>query len=448
MRRLPPAARTFVPVASILLAATLPATLPVSASAHDSSRTTASKASKVATPDRITSATGVRGPRPGETTIRWKTSGGHTDYYTITTALTPFGGRHKPRQGRHSTTFIAYGGSRRSYTLSGTQTAKAGAGLHTGRRLFFRIKAVNKRGSSSSSRKFKHLRHATITGQSSRMAGAQLRFAEFNVKVQASDVAGHRWKDRQRLVARAIANARPAVAGIQELMPGMWNRHDGGLGLKRSLRRTGVGDYHLTRKTAYFSHAPQDTRILYNAARVRMTSNCTQRSPSCYIAIPGDGKREVAAYARFQDRATGQAFLFVSAHLAHGNDARTDRLRGRQAAAIVAGVRRINGSHLPVVLSMDANSSQTSRGADAAHVKLLNAGWYNTIAAARTEGAGYNSVNDFHFPQRPSPYGFGSMYDSIMTLHMPGADLWKQVIGGAPGASDHNLVYADIKLPR
>jgi hypothetical protein len=40
------------------------------------------------------------------------------------------------------------------------------------------------------------------------------------------------------------------------------------------------------------------------------------------------------------------------------------------------------------------------------------------------------------------------MYDSIMTLNMPGADLFKQVLAKAPGASDHNMVFTGVRLPR
>ena len=39
----------------------------------------------------------------------WQTSGANTDHYRITTALTPFGNRHTPRRGRHSTTFVVDG---------------------------------------------------------------------------------------------------------------------------------------------------------------------------------------------------------------------------------------------------------------------------------------------------------------------------------------------------
>ena len=439
MRRLPRAARTFVPVAATFLAASI---IPMTTAARADTRAVISKLS---TPDRISSAKGVRGPHPGETTIKWKTSGRHTDLFKITTALSPFGSRHHRTKGRHRTTFVVRNSSRRSFTLSAAQTARAGAGLSTGRRLFFRIKAVNKRGSSSKARPYRHLRHATITGQSSRMNGARLRFAEFNVRVQAADTRGHRWRHRQRQVARLIARAHPAVAGVQELMPAMWTRRGSGIGLKRALRRAGAGEYKLTRTTAYFHGSAQDTRILYNTHRVRMTSTCRQGVPSCYISLPGGGHRRVAAYARFRDLASGAQFYFVSAHLTAGNHAGTDRLRGRQAQAINAGVRAINRGNLPVVLATDANSSQTSNGADAPHTALVQAGWYNTIAAARTEKVQYNSVNGYHFPQRPSPYGFGSMYDSILTLRMPGADLFKQVL---TRASDHNLVFSDVRLPR
>jgi endonuclease/exonuclease/phosphatase family metal-dependent hydrolase len=441
MRRLPPAARMFALLTATLLAVSTPA----STAAHAE---TQAAASKLATPDKISSAKGVIGPSPGETTIRWKTTGRHTDFYRITTALTPFGSRRHPSDGRHSTTFVVNGGSRRSVTLSAAQTASAGAALRTGRRLFFRIKAVNKAGAYSTATPYPHLRHATIHGRASMMAGARIRYAEYNVRVRARDSSGHRWRHRQRLVATTIARVHPAVLGVQELMPAMWTRQAGGIGLRAALRRTGVGDYKLTRRTKYFRRAPQDTRILYDATRVRMTSTCRNRVPSCYIRLPDPQQKHVAAYARFKDRASGQAFYFVSAHLSAGNDAHTDALRGRQAQAINQGIRAINHRNLPVVLATDANSSQTSKGVDAPHTALVGAGWYNTIAAAQTDNVQYNSVNHYRFPQRRSPYGFGSMYDTILTLHMPGADLFKQVLARAPGASDHNLVFTNVRLPR
>jgi endonuclease/exonuclease/phosphatase family metal-dependent hydrolase len=441
MRRLPPAARTLVPLVATLLAVSTPATLTARA-ATPVARTSA----KPAAPDKISSARGVPGPSPGETTIKWKSTGGHTDQYRITTALTPFGSRRTPSVGRHSMTFVVPG-SRRSVTLTAAQTAAAGAGLPTGRHLFFRIKAVNQTRSGSSARPYPHLRHATIAGHGSMMTGNRLRYAEYNVRVQASDVRGHTWRRRQHLVARTIARTHPAVAGLQELMPGMWTGQDGGVGLKKSLRKVGLRSYTLTRRTGYFRRDPGDTRILYDTSRLQMTSSCRQKVASCYLSLPDPHGRHVAAYARFRDRATGAEFYFVSAHLTRGNDAATDALRGRQAQAINDGIRAVNGQNLPVVFATDANSSQLSKGADSPHSALLAAGWYDTIAAARTVNGKYNSVNGYQLPERRSAWGFGCMYDSILTLGMPGADMFKQVLTRAPGASDHNLVFADVRLP-
>ncbi len=405
-------------------------------------------ATRSAMPDRLTSVKGVAGPAPGETTIKWATRGSHTDLYRITTALTPFGSSRTPAVGRHSMTFTVQGGSRRRVTLTPEQTAQAGAGLGTGRHLFFRIKAVRKGPADSQTRRYPYLMHTTIAGHASTMSGTRLRYAAYNLHVQASDLPGHPWKARQYLVAKNIARQHPAVVGVEELMPGMWNSNDGGIGLQAALRQTGVGNYKLTRETTYWAGAPQDTRILYDATQVQLTSACDPTVPSCYISLPDPSqKAQIAAYARFRDIASGQEFYFVSAHLKAGNDATTDALRGRQAEAMAAGVDRLNTQNLPVVVAGDFNSSQTSRGVDAPHTAMLNAGWYNTSAAAIQKNLRFNSMNNYSPRERPSPYGFGSMIDTIMTLNMPGADRFVQVLTGAPWPSDHNMVLADVRLP-
>src|SRR4051812_3034439 len=69
-------------------------------------------ATKAHIPDRFTSAHGRVGADAGEARLTWRTPGGHTDFFRITTALTPFGARKSPAVGRHSTTFTVPGNRR------------------------------------------------------------------------------------------------------------------------------------------------------------------------------------------------------------------------------------------------------------------------------------------------------------------------------------------------
>lgn len=403
-------------------------------------------ATRAHVPDRITSGYGGPGPVPGSTTVHWKGSGKYTDFYRITTGLTPFGTRNSGASGRQSMTFRV-DGHRHSLTLSPEQTAAAGAGLGSGRHLFFRIMAVRKGDADSASRAYPFLRSTWVKGEHASGSGPRLRVGAYNMRVATKDVHGHPWKTRQHLIARNIARHHLDVAGIEELMPAMWTNNMGGVGLHKALKQAGAGQYDITRHTAYFPGNGQDTKILYNKRKLQLISNCPESRPSCYIPIPDPLHTRVAAYAKFKDLRSGQQFYFVSAHLETGNTAATDDIRGRQVAAINAGIRQINTQNLPVIFACDSNSSQTAKGVDQAHQVMLDAGWYNTLSAARVVNGQYNSVNHYMSPERPSPYGFGSMYDTVMTLNLPGADLWKQVITGAPWPSDHNMIFTDLRLP-
>ena len=124
-----------------------------------------------------------------------------------------------------------------------------------------------------------------------------------------------------------------------------------------------------------------------------------------------------------------------------------DRLRGRQAQAIVTGINRINTLHLPVIFGGDTNSSQTSPGHDSPMRALLAGGYYDSSAAATQVNLEYNTVNGFAPNEQPSNYGFGARLDAIATLGMPGASRFEIVRTGSPYPSDHNLIIADLRLP-
>jgi endonuclease/exonuclease/phosphatase family metal-dependent hydrolase len=399
-------------------------------------------ATKAHLPDPITAVSDHAGSNPGETTVTWKSDGGYTDFYRVVTSLTPWSGN---RPGRHATTFKAPG-SARHLTLTAAQTSQAGAGLGTGRHLFFRVTAVRKGEADTASRPYLHTKTATISGSAPRTSGTQLRIAQYNVHLASVDVAGHKWADRAQPVANNLSRIGPALVSIQELVPGMWTKADGGPGLASALTKAGMGRYKLTRTTTYTSGTPGDARILYDPNQVQMISTCDDQSVSCVISLPDPKRTHYAAYAKFKDLKSGQQFWFVSVHLSPGNDGKTDDLRGRQTQALVAGIAKLN-SNLPVIVGGDFNSSQVSKGSDQAGSVMIQAGYYDTVAAVDQVHLGYNTVNGYASPQRPSNWGFGSVYDQVWTVNMPGASTFTQVLKSSPYPSDHNLVYTDLRLP-
>jgi hypothetical protein len=405
-------------------------------------------ATKAAYPDAITSVAMRPGPIPGEATIKWRAGGAHTDFYKIETALTPFSPFKSslPTKGRHYRVFKAPGDAR-SLTLTPQQTRQAGAGLGSGRNLFFRILAVRQGEADTQVRAYGPLQFATIAGQAPVSNGEPIRVASYNVRVAARDLAGHTWAQRTPLVADNIATQLPAVMAVEELVPAMWTNKDGGPGLHAALQVRGLGSYQLTRDTAWASNGPSDARILYDSSRLEMVDPCDPTQQSCGIPLPPTGDVTVAPYAHFRVIDSGQEFWFVAAHLSSGNTAAMDTLRGKQAQKIVDRMTAINTANLPVIFGADLNSAQTSKGHDAPHQAFLAGGYYDTAAAAEQLNLQYNSVNGFATTERPSNYGFGARYDAIMTYGMPGATRFKEVITGAPYPSDHNMVVADLALP-
>jgi endonuclease/exonuclease/phosphatase family metal-dependent hydrolase len=400
-------------------------------------------ATKAAYPDKITSARGEVGANAGESRLRWKSGGAHTDFYRITTALSPFGTKGHPGPGLNQMTFKAPGTSR-SFTMTPQMTAAAGAAMGSGNHLFFRITAVRKGVIDSRSRAYGHLMHTAIAGEPSSGAGRHLRFGQYNMRIVQHDAPGHPWKDRASLIAKNIVAVGSDVMSIQELLPPMWTDQAGGPGLQKALSNAGGGSYRLTRTTYFAPGNSGDSRILYNSKVVQDVSGCDPTTLDCLIPIPGD---DYAAYAKFQVNGTSDQFYFVSAHLKHGNDATTDALRGRQVLAISNAIKQIDTAGLPVVFGGDYNSAQNSAGSDSPHRVLFQEGWYNTSAAVDQINLQYNSVNGYKSKELPSPYGFGALFDTIETLNLPGADRFKIVRTGQPWPSDHNMVFTDVHLP-
>jgi endonuclease/exonuclease/phosphatase family metal-dependent hydrolase len=407
-------------------------------------------ATKASWPAPISKVATTPGPTPGETTISWSSSGAKTDLFRIDTALTPFPlhGKGTPQQGWHKQSFTVPG-TARSLTLTPAQTAAAGAGLGTGRHLLFRIYAVRKGAADRQVRGYAHIAVASVAGEASTMTGSPIRVASYNLRMSQLDAGtDHSWAVRAPLIAQNLAAQQPTIASLQELLPTMWDDRAGGLGLQAALVKSGLGRYQLTRTTAYNTGLVGDTRILYDASKLQLLSQCDPTRPSCGFVFPDVGNsKSVASYAQFKDLASGERFWFVAVHLAHGNTAPVDALRAQEVKSIVGQLSAVNTEGLPVILGGDLNSYQTCPGRDAPHQALLDAGFYDTAAAADQVNLQYNTGNHYVSPEVPSPNGFGARLDEIMTLGMPGADRFEIVRTGAPYPSDHNMVIADLRLP-
>ncbi len=401
-------------------------------------------------PSPITRLTAAPGPRPGTATFRWKSDGERTDFFRLETALTP---APVGQQGRNFTTFkitkkaARAGGGKYKYTLSATQAKKAGAGLGTANYLHFRLAAVNETRSKKFERRFPSLKSVGIAGLAPTGTGGDLRVGDWNVRLDvtngdtAQDQADHPWSKRSKLVADQIVELQPGVVGLQAVLPRMVS----------DLNQHLPGYYRMTRETAY-SNSPGIARIVYDNRRFEPVTDCTNsEGPNCKLTLEGGN---VIPVAKLRDKGTLEEFWVVTAHLTVGKG--NEGLRERQIEEVVAWAKEQRAAEpgVPVIFTGDINTQQRSKEGHLPHRALIRGGFYDSAAAVNQVRLNYSSVNHYATPERPDPIGFGPRLDVIMMLGMTGAQRFEIVLSdggsstrGTDYPSDHNFVYADLKLP-
>lgn len=269
-------------------------------------------------------------------------------------------------------------------------------------------------------------------------------------------------QQRRPRVAKQIVASGAAVVAINEsvVLAGRDNTQLGSLlsKIKAAQRKTGKpGSWKWTRSTRYAKpgvHMGGDgTRILYDAKRVKLLSSCKDKtgkakySSSCAIKLPRVGGaifQRWAAAARFEDRATGRKFWFVSAHLEVRKGGKFDRNRSAQLAAIVRAVDRKNTAKEPVILGGDLNLSSTRlTDLKTLNSRLVGRGFVNAATAAEAQNLKYFTYNGWK-RQRSLHSGFAPRIDH---LFVRGGNAYvaryKTVLGRA---SDHNLIRATFVL--
>ncbi|MFT4164124.1 MAG: hypothetical protein QM650_02660 [Microlunatus sp.] len=434
-------------------------------------------------PSAITSLAAKPGSKPGTVTFRWKSAGKNTDYFVLETGLTAFSksaASKLPASGRHAKTF-KISARARSWTMSAAQTKSAGAPLGSGNYLYYRLTAVNKVGKKTVVKTYPRLQAAMPQALgTSRKKGTKLRVATYNVLTVKKTKDKRNWLKRADRVAKEIVGSGAGVVLLQEVSPGRADGRSGSTAkvgrqtttLLAHLRKQGgkKHDYRMARTTLYLKsglpHGTQGGRVLYDNKRFKLLSSCPEKTgkktynASCSFKLPirsvdGENKRRRGGYALLRSRATGKKFWVVSAHFddRHGRNkaeaAQFNALRGKQARAVLDLVKRVNKKKYPVVFGADINTWQNDKSGYSGHDVMVAGGFYDTAAARIRINAGYTTSNGFVSKLKPHGQGVASHLDVVMVKGgKGGADRWVNKMRNPDSnrASDHNLVYADIKI--
>jgi len=435
-------------------------------------------AEAVSTPSSISNVTAVAGPKPGEVVFRWSSAGTHTDYFVLKTGLTSFS---TSGSGRNAKSFTLSGRAR-SWTMTAAQAASAGAPLGSAKYLYFRLYAVNKDGTRTATKAYPSLKAAMprALGTKRTGKGTDLRVATFNVRTVKATKDKRNWLARVDDVAAEILASRAGVVLLQEISPGRADGKGGSTAkigrqtttlVDKLAKRGGKAyEYKMVRTTSYLkSGLPRGTqggRILYDNKRYKLLSSCPEKTgksthnASCSFKLPilssdGESKRRRGGYALLQNRKSGQKFWAFSAHFdqRHSSSKTTgpkyDKLRADQARSILALIKKENTKGYPVVFGADINTWQSDKSGYSGHDAMIAGGFYDTKAALTRINPQYTTSNGFATTLKANGSGFGSHLDVVMVKGAKGgADRWVNMMAvkDADRPSDHNLVYADIRI--
>ena len=420
------------------------------------------------------------GPGVGEIALTWKHDNPkYTTGYVLQTGLKSFDKTTKPvipvtRGGK----IFAISKSLRTYTLSAAQVASANAPVGSGNHLYMRLMAINKDSSGATSIRYYPYNRAVLPRpQAPDSSSEPMRIASFNVRTARALTDKQTWLQRAPAVAKQIKDYNPGVVAIQELGPG---RADGQTGttqgtprqtdsLLTELNKIYAEKYDLVRTTPYVSpgtpSATQGMRILYDNTRYSLLSSCPEKtgtssySASCSFKLPirptgdtEDADRRRAAYAKLQDKSSGDKFWFVSVHFdaRHSTNLTTEKtyhdLRTAQANEVAQQLDVLNTENLPVIVGGDFNTWQTNAVGNGAHDTLVNKGYYDASAAVVRKNFQYKTINDFVLTMTPGSYGIGVRIDMLMFKGSPGSAYFENVmeVTDSTRPSDHNMILADI----
>ena len=396
-------------------------------------------------PDAPTTA--EAGPNPGEVTFTWFTEGKYTDYFRIDASSLPFNQKGAdPVYFKINPGIAKTGPGTYQYTMTAAQTEQAGVGIGTGWTLIWRFHAYNTGTAGGKKERYFGQGQSRVPGVAPTGTGSAIRVASYNVRTYKGVPGEDTWAQRSPRVVQTIKDQRPDIVLMQELFPSQMDTFLSDLHNEPSLN-----SYQLTRTAGVKKQTDGDrllqARLLYDTTKYTDVSNCPDdpNDTECLIRWKADIGYDHAAVNLMEDKVSGQKFWICSFHLSNGDG--LDQLRKDAMKTIVDELAaRNNGKYYPIILGGDTNSSQlrTIRP----HDVMMDAGYYDTASTVDQINAAYGTANDFTY-QEPSEINPSPRIDVIATLNMPGSDTFKNVVvqKGDPFPSDHNMIWADLRLP-
>ncbi len=366
--------------------------------------------------------------------------------------------------------------SARVKASKGRRTTLKVTGLGRGRQYCFAIRAI--RGGKAGPRSLPVCGHTLK--RKVRTKRPHVSVATFNVCAFADNC--RRWtKKRENAVVRRIVEAKADVVAVQEVT----RQADR---LARRLEKYGYAHYtHRKRK--------RDEAIYYKTAKLEMDleqrtaticeiepyggDTTTWRFPRHFDAptqqwyahgptgwfteqevcrqrtarVEREGRigsptGATAAWAALRLKKNDKVYVFVSAHLSHGQSKAAGRLRGRETRQLIKSVQAVAGNNA-IVFMGDFNSYRGTVD-DPPRRAMARAGWFDAYDRSATYRNSYlNSFNGWR--QKVLPYrNWNGHIDRIFIRGSMGSKGWK-VVAKTRGrtyvgtkASDHNLVRTTL----
>jgi endonuclease/exonuclease/phosphatase family metal-dependent hydrolase len=304
-------------------------------------------------------------------------------------------------------------------------------------------------------------------------ATVDVTFATFNICKVSCDRKQFSWEKRRSRVVRSIAEAAPAVVGVQEATI-EYTREGAPQYLDLTFRLEPKGyllanpdaedtELGCTRGTHVFYRGDVIEPATIDTPLGRFDQGLESFQARTAAAAWGGIRDRCFAWAYLRHKATGAVFLAVSAHLAVEKNRAGEYARRSSARALAAWAEQQNTAlgltGLPVVLMADLNSHR-ARQPRGAQYELLRAGYRDSFRAKRRVAHQFTTSNHVGnssgWPARPVRSGprperidyvmarnaiLPLRYEVFVRLRRDGR------FTTAFRASDHNMVLGSWRLP-